>query len=113
MFFAQLGKPMFNATVSLVTVSPTVIFTPKSDEWSDVYSIVISTNDTTADVITISDGTTNLVYLIGGGAPNPPIMDQGTIPVRFKKGTAITATASTITGGKTIIINVRGLTSKT
>src|ERR1019366_807047 len=115
-FFAQLGKPMINGTVNITTAAPVQIFTPKADEWTDVYSIVISTNDIVANQITISDGTTSLVYLAGGGAagtPNPPIVDQCAIPVRFKKGVPITVAAATITGGRAIIVNVRGLTSKT
>jgi hypothetical protein len=115
-YFAQLGKPLAqgSATLTSGTLSAT-LYTAKADEWVDVYSIVISTNDTATETVTVSDGTTSLAYLVGGTATgaNPPTVDQGTIPVRFKKAAVITATASAVSAGKSIIVNLRALTSKT
>lgn len=116
MIFAQLGKPMFNGSVLLVpgTLSG-VVYTPVTGSWSDVYSIVITTNETAVRTVTISDGTTTLTYFVGGGTggANPPVLDQGTTPVRFKAGTAITVTVAAMTAATTIAVNVRGLVSKT
>ncbi len=115
-FYAQLGKPMINGSVILVNGNVSqVVFTPKADEWTDIYSIVSTTNETAIETLTISDGTTTLTYFVGGGGAttNPPIIDQSSIPVRFRKGAAITVAANAVTAGKSIAVNVRGLTSKT
>jgi hypothetical protein len=113
-FLAKEGKHLASGSATLTNGSPSAtLFTPISDEWSDIYSLAISSDDTAVERVTISDGTTSLVYYVGGGAANPPILDQAEIPVRFGKGLAITATASAVTAGKHIAVNLRGLTSKT
>jgi hypothetical protein len=114
-FFAQLGKHLANGSATLINGAPSAtLFTPIAGEWTDIYSIVISTDDTSIDLVTVSDGTTSLVYYVGGGSGgNPPVVDQASVPVRFGKGIAITATASSVTAGKHIAVNIRGLTSKT
>lgn len=116
MGFASLGKPLRNGSVTLQpgTLSAALIV-PLADEWTDLYSIVITTNDTASQTVTISDGTTSVGYLVGGsaGGNNPPVLDQGATPVRFRKGATITATAGNVTAGKTIFVNARGLSSKT
>lgn len=112
-YFAQGGKKLVNASASLIPGTlTTAIFTPISDEFSDIYSIVITTNDTATQLVTVSDGVTTLTYFVGGAATNPPTVDQASVPVRFKKGTAITVTAGAVTAAKTIAVNVRGLSSK-
>ena len=111
--FAQLGKPLSNGSATISNATPATLLTAVAGEWVDVYSIVISTNDTASQTVTISDGTTNLAYIVGGSGSNPPIVDQASIPVRFAKGATITATAGAVTGGKVIIVNILALTSKT
>lgn len=112
-YFAMLGKPMVNGSATLQTgTTSAVIFTPKTDEWTDVYSIVITSSDNQVNQLTISDGTTTLTYSVGAVATGNPIVDQGDIPVRFKKGTAITAVILTAGTGK-VFVNLRALTSKT
>ncbi len=112
--FAQLGKPLRFGSVSLVPGTLTGnLLVPQADEWTDIYTIVITTNDTAVQQVTISDGTTAIIYFVGGAASNPPVLDQGTTPIRFRKGATITATAGAVTAAKTIAINVRGLASKT
>ena len=112
-YFAQGGKKLVNASISLTSgLLTSAIFTPLVDEFTDIYSIVITTNDTATESVTVSDGVTTLTYFVGGSATNPPTVDQASVPVRFKKGTAITVTANAVTAAKTIAINVRGLSSK-
>lgn len=113
-YFAQGGKKLVNAS-SLLTPGTlsAVIFTPLSDEFVDAYSVVITTNDTATQLVTVSDGVTTLTYFVGGATTgNPPVVDQASVPVRFKKGTAITVTASAVTAAKTIAVNIRGLSTK-
>lgn len=115
-FFAQLGKTMVNGSAVLIPGTLTLtLYTAQATEWVDVYSITIVSNETTSRVITVSDGTTSLTYLIGGtvGGSNPPVIDQGSIPVRFKKGAVLTATASSLTVSTTVVVNIRALVSKT
>jgi hypothetical protein len=114
-FFSQLGKHMVNGSVTLTSGAPSaVIFTPASDEWTDLYELAVTTDDSAIRSLTVSDGTTILTYAVGGTTgQNPPLVDQSSIPVRFKKGTAITVTASAVTAGKHIYTNARFLTSKT
>lgn len=113
-FFAQAGKPLFNGSALLVPGTLAAnLFVPLASNWTDVYSIVISTNDTAVQQVTLSDGTTSLSYFVGGGANNPVIIDQGATPVRFKMGATIAVTAGAITTGKTIAVNIRGLVSRT
>ena len=113
-YFAQGGKKLVNASIALSSGSLTgAVFTPLSDEFTDIYSIVITSNDTTTQQVTVSDTVTTLTYFVGGAATgNPPTVDQASVPVRFKKGTAITVTAGAVTAAKAIAVNIRGLSSK-
>lgn len=115
-YFAQLGKPLINGQVILTNASPTqTIITGVAGAWIDIYSVVISTDETNGQSITLSDGAnTTLNYNGGGGVPNPPILDQGSIPVRFGKGLNITASSTGgVTAGKHISVMIRGLVSQT
>lgn len=113
-FFAQRGT-LIDFQVSLTNGTPSVAnaFTPKSDEWVDVYTIVLSTNDTAVQTVSISDGTRTLKYYVGGSAVAFIAFDQGSVPIRFKKGTAISVSAGAVTAAKTIEVSIRGLASKT
>lgn len=114
--FAQYGKPMWSAVVTLTNAAPSVVaITPVAGTWTDIYAVQISSNDTSSNTITITDGTTTLTYLVGGnaGGSNPPVFDQGTIPVRFKPGGAITVASTGVTSGKNVQVSIRGLFSKT
>jgi hypothetical protein len=114
-YFAQLGKTIIFGTATLTNGSPgpTTVFTPKSDEWTDVYTVLITTNDTAIQQITVSDGTKSIVYFVGGSGGAIPVLDEGSTPVRFGKGLVITATAGAVTAGKSVVCNIRGLSSKT
>ena len=112
-FFKQFGKLAsgFNA---FTTATTTTLITPGADEWVDIYNIVISTNDTAQQQVTIDDSTNTIgVYFVGGGAGNATVLDLSTIPVRGKKAGAIRATVASITGAKTIAVKVVALISKT
>ena len=112
--FAQLGKPLRFGSLLLIPGTLTGnLLVPLVDEWTDIYTIVVTTNDTAVLQVTISDGTTSIVYFVGGSTSNPPVLDQGSTPIRFRKGATIVATASAITAAKSVAINVRGLSSKT
>jgi hypothetical protein len=115
MIFAQLGKHLCNGSVTLLNGTLSlVIFTPVAAEWTDVYSIVATTDETATETLTISDGTTTLTYYVGGTTgQNTPLVYQSSIPVRFRKGTAITVSVNAVTAGKHIAVNIRGLTSTT
>lgn len=115
-YFAQLGKPLVNGQVSLTNASPSqAVITALAAEWIDLYTIHITSNDTAAQSVVVTDGTTTLTYFTGGasGGNNFPIFDQGTVPVRFTKGATLTVTASPVTAGKTVQVNVRGLFNNT
>jgi hypothetical protein len=112
--FAQDGKPLFNGSATLVNGSiSATLYAPISTVWTDVYSIVITSNDTAVELITISDGTLSLLYYVGGTTSNVPVMDQASIPYRMKRGQAITVTANAVAAGKTTAVNIRGLVSST
>lgn len=108
-FFAFQGA-LKSGQVNLVNggLSGTLI-TGMPGYWVDVYSIVISTNETAGQSIQVTDGTLTLNYFTGGAVPNPAILDQGSIPVRFGKGLTITCNAGAVTAGKTISVMIRGL----
>lgn len=115
-YFAQMGKPMHQGTAQLGPGSTSfVVNNPITDEWTDFYSIAISTNETTVRALTITDGSTTLTYYVGGaaGGTNPPVFDQGTIPVRFKKGHSFTFSVPAVSVSTTISLNFRWLSSKT
>ena len=112
---AQYGKPMWSSVVTLTNAAPSVVaVTPVAGAWTDVYAVQISANDTNTNTVTITDGATTLTYLVGGnaGGANPPVFDQGTIPVRFRTGTAITVASTGVTSGKNVQVSLRGLFSK-
>ncbi len=111
-YFRPYGK-LANATVSLTNAAPgpTTLITANADEFTDVYTVIISSNDTAIQQVTLSDGTNTLgVYQVPIGGT---IVDVGTIPVRGKKGGNITAAAGAVTAAKTISVTVRALLSKT
>jgi|CZKU01.1.fsa_nt_gi hypothetical protein len=114
-FFAQQGRHLFSGSFTLVNGTLTgTLYTPLTDEWADAYEIGATTDESAATrTLTISDGTTTLTYFVGGGATNAPLVDHAAVPVRFKKGTAITVSVNAVTAGKHIAVAVRGLTSKT
>lgn len=113
-FFAQAGKTLINGQVVLVNgnISQTII-AGVLGKWIEIYSVVISTEETAVRTVTITDGTITQTYLVGGGVPNPPTLDQGAVPVRFMKGTTLTASADAVTAGKHISVMIRGLLATT
>lgn len=115
-YFAYEGKHVASNAVTLTNASPSqTLFTPAADEWTDAYTISITSDETVTRSLTISDGTTTLTYAVGGNATgqNPPIIDAASVPVRFGKGATITANATAITAGKHVFVALRSLTSKT
>lgn len=110
--FAQYGHALFSGSATLTnSTTSALLYSASANIWPDLYQVAISTNDTTIQQVTITDGTTTLIYFVGGSASNPPVVDQASIPVRFVKGATITATAGAVTAGKSIAVNIRGLTA--
>ena len=112
--FKPYGRLVSGQTVLTPGTLTLALITPGSDEFVDLYSVVISTNDTAIQTVTVSDGTNTLgTYFIGGGAPASSIVDIATVPVRGRRGGVITVTAGAITAAKSIAVKVTGLQSKT
>lgn len=115
-FFHQNGMRIQGVQVGLSNATPSVaVFTALADEWTDIYTVHATTNDTASETITVSDGTTTLTYFVGGnvGGNNPPLYDQSSVPVRFKKGAIVTVAANAVTALKGTQVILRFLTGKT
>jgi hypothetical protein len=108
--FSQLGHPLFDGRATLTSGSlSATLYTPISIAWTEMYSVIITSNDTAQQSVTITDGFTSVSYLVGGNASSVPILDTPTTPVVFRKGKPITVSAGAVTGGLTISVAVRGL----
>lgn len=114
-FFRQFGHLQSAQAVLIPGTLSAALITPQAGEFVDVYSVVLETNDTAIQTVTVSDGTNTLAtYFIGGLASGASsIVDIGTIPVRGKRGGTITVAAGAVTAAKSISVKVTGLTSKT
>ena len=112
-FFKQSGQ-LFSTLVQLTpgTLTASVVALA-ADEWLDIYGVTVSTNDTALQQVSIADSTGTVLFYFVGGANVPNLLDIATIPVRVRKGSAVTVTAAAITAAKTIGIKITGLRSKT
>lgn len=93
-----------NVILTSSSLSGTLITVP-TGVWCDIYSIFISSSDSTSETVSIADGVTSLEYIVT--APSP-IVDEVVLPYRFKQGAILTATAAAITSGKSISVVIRG-----
>jgi hypothetical protein len=113
-FFKQSGQLKSAQFVLVPATLTTPLITLASDEFFDLYSVILTTNDTAIEQVVITDGTTTVAtYFIGGGTTGQSIVDIATVPLRIKKGGVVTATATAITAAKSISVKVTGLVSKT
>jgi hypothetical protein len=81
--------------------------------WLDIYTVSISTSDTVAETIMLSDGTSSVTYYIGGGVAAPPINDSSSVPYRFKTSAPLMCSANGISGSAKTSVAVRGVLSTT
>lgn len=117
MSFLHRSGTMRSASVGLITGTPSASMgiTPNAKESIDVYEVQINTNETALRTVTLSDGTFTVSYYVGGGAGgrNPSTIDDACVPIRFRPGQPITATASAVTGGTSIVVSVRAIVTAT
>lgn len=78
--------------------------------WLDVYGIDVSSSDTAAQTIVLSDGHTSVTYYV---ASPSPIDSNCPVPVRFRQGAPLYASAGACTSGKAISVVVRGVYAST
>lgn len=111
--YSKDGKTVWSNSATLVngTLSATLYTSANANSFPHVYSVVITTDDTAQQTVTLNDGTKTVIYLVGGASSNPPVIDQSDVPIIFTKGATITVTAGAVTSGKHIYVNVRGLIS--
>jgi hypothetical protein len=78
--------------------------------WLDIYGIDISSSDSTAQTVTLSDGVTTVTYYV---ASPSPIDSNCPVPVRFRQGAPLYASAGAGTSGRAISVVVRGVYAST
>lgn len=81
-----------------------------SARWLDIYDFDISSSDTAAQQVTLSDGVTSVVYFV---ASPSPVDSNCCVPARFGYGLPLYVSAGTITTAKAISVVVRGVLSST
>lgn len=116
-FLATNGKGLVSASVTLTNGAPNsaAAIAAVAGAFTDIYTVVITTNETAVRTVTLTDGVTSISYYVGGSAAgvNVPVFDQGSVPLRFKPNTAVQVNATTVTAATQIYVNIRGVRSNT
>ena len=77
--------------------------------FTDIYSISLTSDDTTVNAVTLSDGVNSVTWRVG----TSPVGDSGRTPYRMAAGAPLFVSANAVTSGKTINVAMRGVVTRT
>jgi hypothetical protein len=77
--------------------------------FSDIYGVNLTSNDTTIQAVTLSDGFNSITWQVG----TSPVNDAPPTPHRFRAGQPLFVSAGAVTAAKSINIQMRGVVTRT
>lgn len=104
------GNAILQAGGLTAILVPNGISGNATNTWLDIYGVDISSSDTTAQTVTLSDGVQTVTYYV---ASPSPIDSNCPVPIRFLPGVPLMCSAGAGTSGKAISVVVRGVFSGT
>jgi hypothetical protein len=100
----------FSISLTNGTPSGTLLPAPPPGQAYYLFDLLMTTNDTAAPLVTLSDSGTIAKFYVSANAPT---LDASSTPIRCSAGSAVTVSASAVTAAKTVEIKCVAIVSAT